>query len=44
LARVRLAEQVWHAKTLVHRAGVYLVDPRTMAVRLERSVAASNGC
>jgi hypothetical protein len=44
LARVRLAEHVWHANMLVHRAGVYLVDPHTMAVRLERVVHASNGC
>jgi hypothetical protein len=44
LARVRLAEQVWRGKRLVHRPGVYRVDPHTMAVRLEREVAASKGC
>jgi hypothetical protein len=44
LARVRLADQVWRGKTLLHRPGVYLVDPRTTSVRLERVVPASTGC
>jgi len=44
LARVRLADQVWRGKTLLHRPGVYLVDPRTTSVRLERLVPASTGC
>jgi hypothetical protein len=44
LARVRLAEQVWRGKAVVHRPGIYLVDPRTMTVRRERSLPAKAGC
>jgi hypothetical protein len=44
LARVRLVEQEWRGKTLRHRAGTYLVDPRTMTVMLERAYGARTGC
>lgn len=44
LARVRLAEQVWRGKAVLHRPGIYLVDARTMTVRLERSLPAKPGC
>jgi hypothetical protein len=43
-ARIRLADQVRRGKTLVRRAGVYAVDPRTMRARLERGSAARRGC
>jgi hypothetical protein len=44
LARVQLAEPIWHGKTLLYRTGAYLVDPRTMTVRLARSTPAMSGC
>jgi hypothetical protein len=44
LARVRLAEQIRRGNTLLHRAGVYLVDTSTMTVRRERSFAPKRGC
>jgi hypothetical protein len=44
LARVRLVDQDWRGGTLLHRPGLYLIEPRTMRVRLERLVAAPNGC
>ncbi len=44
LARVRLAEQVWRGNALLLRPGIYLVDPQTMTVRLERSRPARRGC
>ena len=44
LARVRLAEQIWRGQTLQRRAGLYLVDPGTMALRLERRSPARPGC
>jgi len=44
LARVRLADEVRRGKTLLHRPGVYVVEPRTTAVRLERSLPAKPGC
>jgi hypothetical protein len=44
VARVRLAEQVWRGTQLLRRAGIYLVDPRTLAVRLERREPLRRGC
>ncbi len=44
LARVRLAERIWRGKTPLRRPGVYVVDPRTMAARLEHSSAEKHGC
>jgi hypothetical protein len=44
LARVRLAERIWRGSTPLRRPGVYVVDPRTMAARLEHSSAARRGC
>jgi hypothetical protein len=44
VARVRLAEEVWQGTRLLRRAGLYLVDPRTLAVRLERREPMRPGC
>jgi hypothetical protein len=44
LARVRLVEAVWRGNALLLRPGIYLVDPQTMTVRLERSRPAGRGC
>src|SRR5262245_36310011 len=44
LAQVRLTDEVWRGKTLLHRPGVYVVEPRTTAVRLERASSAQPGC
>ncbi|MDQ2910468.1 MAG: hypothetical protein M3R39_05570 [Actinomycetota bacterium] len=44
-ARVVLPNEIWgtRAKRLF-RAGVYLVDPATLAVRLERPIQPRHGC
>jgi hypothetical protein len=41
---VRLAEQVWRGGTLLHRPGIYLVDPRSLTVKVERLEPAVPGC
>ena len=44
VARVRLAEQIRRGTELVRHAGIYLVDPRTLAVKLERREPTRRGC
>jgi len=44
LARVRLTEEIWRGSTRVRPAGIYLVDPITLAIRPERANAAGPGC
>ena len=44
LARVRLSEEVWHGKALRYRPGLYLVDPKTLGVRLEKRKPVRPGC
>lgn len=44
LARVRLDDRIWRGSTPLRRPGVYVVDPRTMTARLERSSAGHPGC
>jgi len=44
-ARVVLVEPVYGTRTEVrYRPGMYLVDPVTMAVQLERPLAGGHGC
>jgi hypothetical protein len=44
LARVRLEEAVWRKNVQVYRPGVYLVNPKTLAVRLQNERPARPGC
>ena len=43
-ARVRLGEAIWRGGAMVNRPGVYLVNPKTMAVRLQLEKPARPGC
>jgi hypothetical protein len=44
LGRVRLTDEIWRGKTRLLGAGIYLVDPVTLAVRRERGEPAHPGC
>jgi len=44
VARVRLTDEMWEGTRLLRRTGLYLVDPRTLAVRLERREPTRPGC
>jgi hypothetical protein len=44
LGRVRLTDEIWRGKTRLLGAGIYLVDPVTLAVRRERAEPAHPGC
>ena len=44
MARVRLADRIWRGKHVLRQTGLYLVDPRTMAVKLERREPVRSGC
>jgi len=44
VARVKLAEEIWHGTRRLRRTGIYLVDPRTQVVRLERLQPVRRGC
>jgi len=44
LARVRLTEAIWHRNKLAFPSGVYLVNPKTLVVRLQNPGPARSGC
>ena len=44
LARVRLTEAIWRGNVRAFPPGVYLVNPRTLAVRLQNPRPARRGC
>jgi hypothetical protein len=44
LARVQLAVAVWRGSVMVHKPGLYLVNPKTMAVRLQVEKPPQPGC
>ena len=44
LARVLLTEEIWRGNTRVRRAGIYRVDPGTLAIRRERAMPRHSGC
>jgi hypothetical protein len=39
-----LGEAIWRGGAMVNRPGVYLVNPKTMAVRLQLEKPAQPGC
>jgi len=43
-ARVLLTEEIWRGNTRVRRAGIYRVDPGTLAIRRERAMPRHSGC
>jgi hypothetical protein len=43
-ARVLLPVEIWGRRKRLFRAGIYRIDPSTLAASLERTIPARNGC
>jgi hypothetical protein len=44
LPRIRLNEAIWRGRHRIHTPGIYLVDPKTLAVSLQSPLPARLGC